>query len=329
VVAQDGTRRSLIVATQAAAERLRADLERELEEEAVTMSEALLLYEQYLVAKGNKPRSIETTMQRLRGMLPGDQVLADLTAKACERLYTELRARPRRRRAGLEVREVEGERAVDTHRNTLGQAKTFLRWCRRKGWIKGEPMEDVEGVGRRRRRKVQLRLDEARALVGVALEAAAGGEPGGLAAALALLLGLRASEVVAIVARDVDDGGAMLWIEEQKNEAAKGVLEVPAILVAPLATARAAVGQGPLFPGRTRHWVLREVKRLCRVAGVPPVTAHGLRGTHSSIATDAGATGRIVADALRHSEAVNAAHYTEPDAARRGQIRRAALKLVP
>jgi integrase len=319
VISAAGTRRSEIVATRTAADQLKLDIEAELQAEAVTVNDALDDYRSYMRDKGNRPRSIETTLTRLRAFFPdGDLVLADLTAKRAAGLYTDLRTRPSKR--------LKRPAAVDSHRNTLNQARTFARWCGKRGWIAGDPLGGIEGVGRRRRGKPQLRLDEGR----VFLASADLSDPGNLAAGIALLLGLRATEIASIAARDVDDKGALLWIPESKTDAGRRMLEVPDLLRGPLEAAKRAAGNGRLFPGRNRHWVLREVQRLCRAAGVPVVSAHGLRGTHATVAQDMGATGRIVAAALGHtSEAVTAAHYTKPDAADRGRARRAALRLVP
>lgn len=61
---------------------------------------------------------------------------------------------------------------------------------------------------------------------------------------------------------------------------------------------------------RDRFWLLLHVKRLCRLAGVPVVCTHSLRGLHASVATDAGATSHMVAAALGHSSpAITQAHY--------------------
>ena len=39
--------------------------------------------------------------------------------------------------------------AVDTHRNTLAECKTFLGWCVRQTWLRANPLESVEGRGKR------------------------------------------------------------------------------------------------------------------------------------------------------------------------------------
>jgi integrase len=74
------------------------------------------------------------------------------------------------------------------------------------------------------RAATQLRLDEARRFVETALGE---GDARGLAAAMALLMGLRASE---ITNRDVDDAARVLWIERAKTRAGDRRLEVPEVL---------------------------------------------------------------------------------------------------
>ena len=51
---------------------------------------------------------------------------------------------------------------------------------------------------------------------------------------------------------------------------------------------------------------------MCERAGVPVVTAHGLRGLHATLATEAGATSALVAAQLGHAgTAVTERHYTD------------------
>ena len=58
------------------------------------------------------------------------------------------------------------------------------------------------------------------------------------------------------------------------------------------------------------------VKRLCRSAGVPEVTAHATRGIHATIATQVGTTSHIVAMALGHgNDQVTKRHYIRRGAA--------------
>ena len=91
-------------------------------------------------------------------------------------------------------------------------------------------MTEVEGIGKRRHGKAQLRVDEARKWVAKAVELADKGEAGAVAALLALVMGMRAGEIVSRVVRDLDDDGKLLWIPDSKTEAGRRTLQVPAFL---------------------------------------------------------------------------------------------------
>jgi integrase len=57
------------------------------------------------------------------------------------------------------------------------------------------------------------------------------------------------------------------------------------------------------------------VRRICRFAGTPLVGPHGLRGTHATLAVEAGVTGDAVAASVGHgSLAVTAGHYAKAEA---------------
>ena len=51
-----------------------------------------------------------------------------------------------------------------------------------------------------------------------------------MAAMMSLLMGMRASEIVSRIVRDLDDEGRLLWIPETKTEAGKRTLPVPEVL---------------------------------------------------------------------------------------------------
>lgn len=55
-----------------------------------------------------------------------------------------------------------------------------------------------------------------------------------------------------------------------------------------------------LFSMPNRGYVLRAVHRICKLAGVPIVPAHGLRGTHARLAVAAGLSGELVAASFGH-----------------------------
>jgi integrase len=142
---------------------------------------------------------------------------------------------------------------------------------------------------------------------------ATAGEKGAVAALLILYLNLRSGEVVSHIVRDVDDEGRVLWVPTSKTEAGKRVLEVAPVLVPLLwALAKDRKPDEPLFGVHWRDWPRKWVQQICRLAGVPLITAHGMRGTHASLATRFGSTSRAVMAAMGHtSEKVTLQSYTD------------------
>jgi integrase len=217
---------------------------------AVTVAEALEAYEEYLKAKGNKPRSVEVTQQRLKVMfrefLTGQiGVMVDAKKQLADSLdqYRSLRGEPL---------------SVDSKHNLVNQGRTFLQWCVGKELLKLNPLVGVHVVGRRRRGKPQLTADEGVRFLSKALELAdeaiAGRRTGrrmvnmnqlegSIAAACCLWLGPRASEVSERVVRDLDCHGTVLIIPESKTMSGIRRLNIPAQLQPHLL--RLAEGRGP------------------------------------------------------------------------------------
>lgn len=269
-----------------------------------------MAYEKYLTEKGNKPLSICSTMERLRSLFK-DQThhVVALTCDDAIRIWNGYAARPTR---------MGKPPAVDTRINVLHEAKTFMRWCLKQRWTKvAEPFAGIEILGERSRGKEQLdRVDDARRWLATALELATD-DVGALAAATALLMGMRASEVTDRLVRDLDDDGRVLVIPRAKTRAGIRRLRLPAVLQPLLA--RLAAGKEPterLFGlDANRRWLRRAVRRICYLAKTPIVGPHGLRGTHATLAVQAGITGDAVARALGHeSFAVTTDHYAKPEA---------------
>jgi len=211
--------------------------------------------------------------------------------------------------------------SADTHRNYLAEAKTFLNWCLSKKWISRNPLADVKGVGRRRRGKQQLRIDEARRWLNQALVLADKGDAGAVAASLSLLMGLRASEIVRCQVRDLDDGGQLLWIVQSKTEAGRRRVVVPPVLQGYLKRlAEGKKGDELLFGAHWRDWISAGVQRICELAGVPVVCAHSMRGLHASLAMAHGITGAVVAGALGHEhESTTTESYAQREAVEKGR----------
>jgi len=180
--------------------------------------------------------------------------------------------------------------------------------------------EKVSGAG--------TRLPGRDELLDYCLELAAQGDDGALAACMGLYLGMRPGEVLARVVRDVDRyaDGVRLWIDSGKTENAQRWLEVPEPMASLLTWwVEGKAPSAPLFPGRgiairTDRWLRRRLEGLCDAAGVPRVCPHALRGTHSTLARQGGASGRVVADQLGHgSERITEQHYLAPGTKRRAE----------
>lgn len=283
-----------------------------------TVQEGLDAYERYLLDdRGNKPGLVEDTLYRLGAFFPdGEVLLRDLNAKTCSEYYDALRTRKTRRGRPF---------SVDSHRNMLAEAKSFLGWCTvKKKWIAHNPIEGVERGGKRRHGKLQLRVDEARKWLVQAVALADVGEAGAVAALLSLVMGMRANEIVSRVVRDLDDDGKLLWIPDSKTEAGRRTLQVPELLRPMLkALAEGKSPEAKLFEQHWRDWVRKWVKRICEAAGVPKVTAHGMRGLHSTLAVEHGVSAHVVAASLGHeSSTTTIQSYVKPEVVAGAQQRR-------
>jgi integrase len=139
---------------------------------------------------------------------------------------------------------------------------------------------------------------------------------GSVAAACALWLGRRASELVDRQVRDLDRGGTVLNVPDAKTASGVGAFEIPAQLQGYLrGLARGKEPQDRLFGSADRHDLLRWVRRIWRIAGVPQVCTHALRGTWGSLARKNGAALEAVSKALGHaSTGVTSAHYVTAEA---------------
>lgn len=326
VVKEGPARKSVCVASREEAERLKADLLRTFLEPGPTRIAVAI--DDYLLSRrqgGVREISLRTMESRLRLFLPAEEPIGSLTPQRAQALYE--KETERIARFGRTV-------SATTHRGTLKLARSFFRWAVERRLIRANPFDAVKPVGKPAAGKRQLRIDEARALHDWLLVRAQRGEDGALALLLQLLLGLRSSEVLQRVARDLDDGGRVLWIPHGKTHNARRRLEVPEEL-RPLLVQKVqgAAPERPIFPGESgrphyNSWIFRRMREACDGAGVPRVCPHSLRGLHSTLAIEAGATSGLVAAALGHgSFAITARHYTDPSALRNAASRRVSSAL--
>jgi integrase len=133
---------------------------------------------------------------------------------------------------------------------------------------------------------------------------------------LTLLLGQRAGEILNIRVRDIDDKGKLLVIEEAKTDAGIRTLQIPKQLQKLLKLhARGRDGEELLFGQHDRRFVNSWVRGICKLAGVPVVTAHGMRGLHASLGHEQGTMAHAVASSLGHeSFKVSSEHYVSKQA---------------
>lgn len=285
-----------------------------------TFREAVADYRQNLASRG--VLTVGDTIGKLLRFLPLDEVLSAIDNRRAESMY--LAETQRRKEDGQLI-------AVDSHHSMLRTTKTFYKWLVATRQIKVSPFAEVRYVGRPKRGKTQLRIDEARKLVAVALEHASNRKVAPAAILMQIFLGLRPTESVVRAVRDLDDEGRMLWVPFGKTSNAKRRLQVPETLRQVLllhAEGKSADDPllGPLHePEHNRDLIYYNLRKLCQEAGVPCVCPHSLRGLNATLALEAGATPHSVAAALGHSSfATTARHYADSNAVANLSLRKVA-----
>lgn len=319
---REGKKQNILCPTLEAAQALIWELEREVLGK-YTLEDCIDLWELDLKKKGLKPKTIAGEIKRARLLLPLKGSIASYSAEEAERKYLELVDR------GL---------AADTHRWYRSTCIRFFDFAVAMGWLGENPWAKVRPLGKRRRGKMQLRVDEARQWADEAfrrLDVARqanlarlpkaerrrieGQAEGALAGLIALLLGMRAGEIVQLKARDVDASGTLLWIESGKTEAAKRHMKVPHELRAPLLErASGRRWDQYLFGGgdapRATNWPNRCVQALTAAVGVPTVCAHSMRGLHTTLSKAEGATADMVMVQIGHNDRTTQdRHYADQE----------------
>ena len=284
--------------------------------EGITVGEAIDAYERHLIAKGLRARPITDRVYRLAAFFPDRALLlTDLTTAKCAAYYEALRG----------ARTAWGGRTAST--------ATAACWLKPGCWRSSPSASGgcgrarssaSRGWGRRKHGKASCGLTRPGAGWPWRSSRPTWGEGGAVAAMTALLLGMRASEIVSRVVRDLDDGGRLLWIPHSKTEAGRRTLQVPDQLRPFLQ--RLAAGRKSddlLFGYHDWDWVRTWVQRIRTDAKVPVVGAHSMRGLHSTLAMAAGVTGHVVAASLGHEKiGTTIRSYADPAAVAGAQQRR-------
>jgi integrase len=272
---------------------------------------------QKLHAAECKPQSVKHQFGRLSAFFApvADEDIAALTPRRAAAMYQQATER-------LSPKTGEVLSAA-SHRFDLRLAQGFYGWAMSRGYVGASPFRDVKPIGKVNAGKPQLRIEEARRFTSAALGYFEETQhPLAIGALLALMMGLRTSEVLERVVRDLDDGARYLWIDAGKTANARRHLEVPEFLQPYLLRLARGKGQEELLFGRARNGQLRGrprmwemVHRLCQRAGVPAVCTHSLRGLWATLAVQSGAVSHAVAASLgHHSFEMTERHYAQGSA---------------
>jgi integrase len=305
---------------EATAEALR--LRREVQRLGGPSIDMLLTqYQAMRLADGNRPLSVKTTDTRLRFFFKPhlNQSVGTLSPPVCAALVKALETAPTRFRRPMQV---------TTRLNTVAEARTFLALCVEEHHLRANPLDGIRVRGKKARGKPQLMEDEAARLVATALKCAADGDEAAVAVLTVLVHGARASEVIDRKKRELDGGGRLLRITAAKTRTGIRVLRI-APWLQPLLL-RQVDGKGPddrIFPF-TRQWLRLHTIRLCKLAGVPRVTPHGLRGTFASLDVEGSDILERTAGRLGHSSSTTTErHYATEDAVASGRASRVGANL--
>jgi integrase len=271
---------------------------------AITVGDLCDRYLDYLRAMDRKPATLSNTEDFLR------LLLLPLWGRSAAIEPSTAQAR---------YKEVAAIRAAATHQRALGTASAVWTWGTKERLVKTNPWTSVRKLGRPNKGKPQLTFDEARKLMETCLDRVVA-DDGALGVMLALLCGLRSSEIMGLTVRAVDNRGRTLRVMDAKTKAGVRPLDLPEQLI-PAVAARVAhrSSDDRLLdaPGGLKDrasWLIRALNHYCELAGVPRVVPHSLRGTFAAVAVDAAELPQRVAAALGHTSfAMTRAHYVPPD----------------
>lgn len=323
VVLDGGSRKAMVADTHEAALALRKDLQGALKRHiARSFEECLEEYLRNLVDRGVSQDTADKVRRMLRPFLPLAEPLTALDAERATQMYFDETKRTKSNGEPI---------ANDSHHLLLRRVKHFYKWAISRRYITQNPFAEVSPIGRPKRGKQQLRIDEARKLVSVAIERARTLDAGSTAILMQIFLGLRPTEALVRVVRDLDDEGRVLWVPFGKTSNAKRRLQVPdALREVLLLHAKGKPADAPLLgnpeePFHTRDIIRYRLKLLCQQLGLPTVCPHSLRGLNATLALDAGATAQHVAAALGHASfTTTARHYADASSVANVGLRRVA-----
>jgi integrase len=279
--------------------------------------------DEFLVMKrkqGLREVTIKAWADRLRGHLDESASLCSIQPPQAQAIYDAMTE----------------ELAAATHRARLRYVRGFFAWCVERGYLTANPFAAVKPIGKPKRGKPQLRVDEARLLLSHLLSESQRGEDRALGLSLQILHGLRSGEVLKLKARDIDGDGTRLCVamEGGKTANATRTLQIAVPQVQALLLRQKSgrspdawlFGDGRALPG---DYLWDYLTRTCKRLGLPHVCPHSLRGMHATFAVQDGASAQHVAAVLGHgSTEITRRHYIAPGSEREAQARSVATLLL-
>lgn len=315
-----GTVRNLYFASQEEAIQQKAELQAHVATATEhTVSELIETFFAQRERDGqSRPETISNERERLRYFLAPllDRNIQSITAKQAEELYRTVMETPSAK-TGKPLQ-------AASHRFYLGIAKRFFAWAEDQGAIPQSPFQHVRPQGQPRSGKSLLQVEEANRFVSAALKMHdEGNDVLALGSVVALLLGLRASEVLRRRVSDVRDDGNLLSLGEGKHSNARMTVRVPSLLAERLMKLAAEKRPDDLLfgtdsRGQPRHHrvLWNAVGRICERAQVPRVCTHSLRSLWSTLRVDADAATEVVAARLLPKDSGPSAQSLEEQATR-------------
>ncbi|MBL9006824.1 MAG: hypothetical protein JNJ46_21390 [Myxococcales bacterium] len=303
VICEDGKRRSLIVDSQEEAQRRAEEIAAQLRtpRPSLTVADAVHAWHQARLNSGAcKPLTLREQEARLRAFLSSvlSCPLEHISAEHAQRIYLDAVQRPCPK-SGKPP-------AAASLRLYLKLSRAMFAWAGQHEYCRSNPFSGIKPIDEARSCKPQLGIDEARRFLDQALaHSVTAREPLALAAATALLLGLRTREVLSRSVGDLSESGQLLRVERGRCAKETQHVDVPTVLQPHLLALTAGhAADEPLF-GRSRQGRQHSrqslhtlVRRLCQRAHVPAVCIDSLRGLFTVLGPRSGAVSHAVAARL-------------------------------
>jgi integrase len=210
-------------------------------------------------------------------------------------------------RALLAERDREGY-AGRTRRAILDVLRMIFRLAEHDGIVERNPAETVTPPRIDAKDPVHLTAEQARRF----LDAARTDNLYGLYS-VALGTGLRRGELLALTRKDVDLHAGVVTVRRGKTAAAARVVPLPPFARAALEADLSGHSRvGPIWP-YSPSYATRHVGVICKRAGVPLISFHGLRHSTASILLAEGVDPLTIRGILGHTNVSMTAHYARSE----------------